>query len=210
MTRTSPVPPAPQLLTAAILAGGQGARMGGADKGLIEIAGKPLIERVFERLRPQVAEILICTNRNHEIYARYGHPLLRDRGAEYAGPMAGMAVALTAARTTQVLFVPVDAPYLPVDLASRLCMAAENHDTDLCVAHDGRHMIPVCCLVSVRLAADLEASLARGERSVQTWLHRHQALEVSFAEWPREFWSVNTPQELITAEKLLKTRDSLA
>ena len=123
-----PVPPAPAAITGLILAGGRARRMGGEDKGLIPLAGRPLIAWVIDALAPQVGRILISANRNQAAYAAFGHPVIGDEavGAELAGfqgPLAGIAAAMTRMETPWLLTLPCDAPLAPADLASRLAAA---------------------------------------------------------------------------------------
>src|SRR5687767_10821159 len=107
-------------ITGVILAGGQGRRMGGADKGLVEFLGKPLISHVIQRLSPQVDEILISANREMETYAALGHPVMADALEGFAGPLAGLHMGMTEARHPYVLTVPCDTPLLPMSLVERL------------------------------------------------------------------------------------------
>ena len=134
MPRQPPPPPAPAAITGLILAGGQARRMGGQDKGLVPLAGRPLIAWVIAALTPQVGRILISANRNQAAYAGFGHPVIGDEagGAELAGfqgPLAGIATAMTRAETPWLLTLPCDAPLAPADLVSRLA-AALAHGPD--------------------------------------------------------------------------------
>ncbi|MGB9128090.1 MAG: molybdenum cofactor guanylyltransferase, partial [Thiobacillus sp.] len=99
-------------VAAVILAGGQGQRMGGADKGLIGYRGRPLIEWALAALSPQVGEILISANRNFETYAAYGHRVLPDTLPDFPGPLAGVLAALEAVNVDWLLVVPCDTPHL--------------------------------------------------------------------------------------------------
>jgi molybdopterin-guanine dinucleotide biosynthesis protein A len=204
MTRTNTVPS----LTAAILAGGEGSRFGGADKGFLLLHGKSLIERMLMQLESQADHVLISANRNLEAYACYGHPVIRDQGTGFEGPLAGICAALQAACTEWVLFVPVDAVQLPENFAQRMCAATHQNGSatpsGTVVVHDGVSIIPVACLIHRRLSGDLDAALASGQRSMRDWLKRHQAVEVHFDEHPRAYWSVNTPEELQALEHSLK------
>lgn len=193
--RTSTVPRSD--LTGGILAGGQGSRLGGTDKGWLEIGGQPLIERVLERLQPQVdGAIVINANRRTADYARYGWPVVGDALADFPGPLAGIEALLAAARTEWVLCVPVDAARLPADLAQRLCAAARQNGSRAAFVSTAEGPIPVCCLLSRTLYDDLRTRLSAGERRVQLWLARVGAVAVPYDDWPREYWSVNTPEEL--------------
>src|SRR3982751_4442728 len=107
-------------VTGVVLAGGQGSRMGGVDKGLQPFRGKPMAAHVLERLAPQVDEILINANRNAEAYAQFGHRVIADEVAGFAGPLAGFERGLAHASGALVVTVPCDSPFLPVDLVARL------------------------------------------------------------------------------------------
>ena len=115
-------------ITGLILAGGRARRMGGQDKGLIPLAGRPLIAWVIEALRPQVGSILISANRNQAAYAAFGYPVIGDEAGGpdltgFQGPLAGIAAAMTLAQTPWLLTLPCDTPLLPADLAARLAAA---------------------------------------------------------------------------------------
>ena len=100
-------------ISAVILAGGRGARMGGADKGLLPLGGKPMIAHVIERLAPQVGTLLICANRNLEAYRQFGLPVISDHFADYCGPLAGLHSALSTISTDWLISAPCDTPFLP-------------------------------------------------------------------------------------------------
>jgi len=156
-------------VSAVVLAGGQGRRMGGADKGLVEYRGRPLVEWVLDTLVPQVDEILISANRNLERYAAYGHQVLPDTLPDFPGPLAGVLAVLEAVDTDWLLVVPCDTPHLPADLASRLLQAAQRENVPLAVAADDERVHHSCFLVRVDQRSKLAAYLARGERAVRLW-----------------------------------------
>lgn len=185
-----------EAITAVILAGGQGRRMGGIDKGLVELAGKPLVGWILEAVRPQVGAVLINANRSAERYARFGHPLIQDDLDGYPGPLAGMASGLAACETPWALFVPCDGPRVPATLAERLHRAATQADAPIAAAHDGERLQPVYALVRRDLLADLRAQMASGERRIARWFAGHGAATVDFADVADCFVNVNTPDEL--------------
>ena len=124
-----------------ILAGGQASRMGGKDKGLIELNQKPLIEHVIERLSPQTPRILINANRNQDAYSKFGF-VFSDQFKDFPGPMGGIHAGLMHAETDWVGFVPCDSPQISTDLVERFCQFVKE-DSDILVAHDGDHQQPV-------------------------------------------------------------------
>src|SRR5437763_8732222 len=151
-------------LTGLVLAGGQGSRMGGVDKGLQEFRGKPMAAHVIERLAPQVDEILVNANRNPEAYERFGHRVIADEIEGFAGPLAGFERGLAHATGDLVVTVPCDSPFLPRDLVARLRGAIEASGDDIAVAKTGTQAHPVFCLMRRSVHASLAAFLARGER----------------------------------------------
>ncbi len=193
-------------VTGVILAGGRARRMGGRDKGLIEVGGAPMVRRVAERLALQVGAVLINANRNLPRYAELGYPVVSDVVAGYHGPLAGMASGLQAAQTPLVVTVPCDSPLLPGDLVARLC-AGLGRDAAIAVAHDGERMQPVFSLLRTELLEDLRAWLASGERKIDRWYARHPHSLVDFSDHPETFVNVNTPEDRAAVESRLAEAD---
>lgn len=184
-------------VAAVILAGGQGRRMGGADKGLIEYQGRPLIEWALAALAPQVDELVISANRNLEIYAAYGHRVLPDTLPDFPGPLAGVQAALQAVAAADWLLVaPCDTPHLPADLAARLLAAALRANVPLAVAADAGRMHHSCFIVRTDQRDNLAAYLARGERAVRHWQAGLPSTTVRFEA--ACFANFNQPQDLRT------------
>jgi molybdopterin-guanine dinucleotide biosynthesis protein A len=177
-----------------VLAGGQGRRMGGVDKGLQPLRGKPMAQWALERLAPQVDELLINCNQNLEAYARFGRRLVPDEIGGFAGPLAGLHAGLKAAAHPLVVTVPCDSPYLPLDLVSRLCVAIP--DKDLAVAKTGDQPHPVFSLVRKDVLQSLEAFLAGGGRKIDAWYASLRTIEVSFDDEADAFRNINTREEL--------------
>ena len=115
-------------VTGIILAGGQGRRMGGVDKGLQPLKGRPMAAWAIERLAPQVDEILLNANQNLEAYARLGYRVVPDSLGGFAGPLAGLHAGLQAASQPLVVTVPCDSPFLPLDLVARLKEKLSQHE----------------------------------------------------------------------------------
>ncbi len=192
-------------ITALILAGGRARRLGGRDKGLTRLGDQPLIAHVIERLRPQVAHILISANRNREHYAAFGFPVLSDQQADYAGPLAGMASAVGHVATPRLLSVPCDAPLLPPQLAARLDRALDESGKALAVAHDGQRLQPLFMLLEKNLLEDLRASVAQGRHKVRDWVGAHDPVVVDFSDCPRCFLNVNDERDLQRAEQYVSS-----
>ena len=187
-------------ITGVILAGGQGRRMGGVDKGLRELRGKPMIEWVLERFAPQVDSVLINANQNLELYARFGHPVITDEIGGFAGPLAGLQCALSAARHPLVATVPCDSPFLPADLVARLDTALQVRQAQLAVARTGSQPHPVFCLCRRDVLPHLTQFLAGGGRKIDAWYATLRVVEVAFDDEPDAFSNINTPEELSAFE----------
>lgn len=182
-------------ITGVILAGGRARRMGGDDKGLVALAGRPMIEHVLSRLEHQVHSLIINANRNLDRYAQYGHRVVSDPSDDFSGPLAGMASAMGTANTPYILTAPCDCPVLPKDLAHRLASTLSDANADIAVAHDGERMQPVFALMSVALRPSLEQALAEDERKIDRWYARHTVALADFSDQAQAFRNVNTPQE---------------
>lgn len=185
-------------ITGVVLAGGRAERMGGRDKGLLLLAGQPLIAHAVRRLRPQVAELLISANRNLEAYRRFGCRVIADGDGEFRGPLAGILAAMRVADTPYLLTAPCDSPLLPPDYAERMWTALKRASLSV-ACHEGCWQ-PVFALVPVALRDDLASCLAAGESGAGRWLRRHQPAPVEFPDWPALFRNVNTPESLARLE----------
>jgi len=184
-------------ITGVILAGGEARRMGGHDKGLVEVAGRPMIEYVLESLRPQVKDVMINANRNAGFYARYGVPVIADG-------LAGMASGMQAARTPMIITVPCDSPFVPDDLVQRLAAAKQDTNAEIAVADNGERMQPVFALLDRELLGSLEGFLGRGERKIDRWFAEHRCTRVDFSDRPETFINVNTPEEVTRVEMMIR------
>jgi molybdopterin-guanine dinucleotide biosynthesis protein A len=188
-------------VTGLVLAGGQGSRMGGVDKGLAPFRGRPMVAHVLDRLAPQVDEILVNANRNPEAYAAFGHRVIADEIPGFAGPLAGFERGLAHARGELVATVPCDSPFLPADLVARLRAALEAAGADLAVAKTGAQAHPVFCLMRRGVHASLAHFLASGQRKIDKWYAALAVVEVAFDDEPDAFANINTRDELADLEK---------
>jgi molybdopterin-guanine dinucleotide biosynthesis protein A len=184
-----------------VLAGGQGRRMGGVDKGLIEFRGRPFVAHVIERLRPQVDALLINANQNLEQYAAFGHDVVPDRLGGFAGPLAGLDAGLHATTAPLLVTAPCDSPFLPRDLVARLANARADDDADLAVARTGKQPHPVFALVHTRVRPHLARFLASGERKIDLWYSTLRVVEVAFDDEPEAFININTRGEIAQFER---------
>lgn len=182
-------------VTGLILAGGLGRRMGGRDKGLQPFRGKPMSAWAIERLAPQVDVLLVNANQNLEQYQAFGFPVVSDRIAGFAGPLAGLHTGLLACETPLLVTAPCDSPFLPGDLVARLRSALEAAGAELAVAKTGNQPHPVFSLVRREVLDGLTAYLEGGGRKVDTWYAALNVAEVPFED-ERAFANINTLDEL--------------
>jgi molybdopterin-guanine dinucleotide biosynthesis protein A len=190
-------------ITAIVLAGGRGTRMGGVDKGLQLFNGRPLTLQAKQRLASQVGRVIINANRNLDTYRTLGSDVYPDDDAEFAGPLSGFAVGLAHCETPYLLTVPCDSPRFPIDLAHRLAINMqkdlEQDDYDIAMAAQGGWTQPVFCLIKRTLLPDLLEFMASGKRKIDAWTAQHKTVIVNFDEPhddPLAFANVNTLSEL--------------
>ena len=196
-------------ITAAVLAGGKARRMGGGDKGLVEVAGKSMVAHVIDALRPQAAEVIVNANRNEGTYrAVTGCRVVADTVGDFAGPLAGMASALEASASRLLLTAPCDSPLVSPVLGPRLHAAMAGDDAEIAVAHDGDRMQPVFALLARSLLPDLHAFLVAGGRKIDAWYATRRTVTADFSDIPDMFLNVNTPQERDRLEQRLAPRDT--
>jgi len=193
-------------ISAIILAGGRATRMNGADKGLVPLQQKPLIQHVINRLAPQVDEILINANRELAQYQALGYTVLQDEVEDFLGPLAGFSLGLQHAKHDYVLTVPCDSPLLPINLAQRMMADLVKHKADIAVASSGGNTHPVFCLCKKTVLPSLTAYLEQGERRVSAWQKSQQYIEVDFSDGSEAFTNLNTLEDLAALElKLSKS-----
>jgi len=186
-------------ITGLVLAGGQGRRMGGVDKGLVPLDGRPLAAHALARLEPQVSGCLVSANRHLDVYARFGVPVLTDTLPDHPGPLAGVLAGLAACPTDWLLTVPCDTPHFPVDLARRLAAAAVAAQADIALAattEAGRTQLqPVFCLVRRVLHDDLARFMADGGSSPRQWAAGRDAATALFED-TAAFANANTVDDV--------------
>jgi molybdopterin-guanine dinucleotide biosynthesis protein A len=175
MQLMSPLPHTQQPIAGGILAGGEGRRFGGLDKGWIAYRGRSFVEQVLSRLQPQVGELLISANRNLDRYQALGFPVLSDRLG--AGPLAGLLRLLESANSPWLLTAPCDALELPRDLARQFSEIQRSQDADIVVLADDDGVHPTVSLTRTSLAPDIEAFMRDGGLSLQRWQSRHRVVQ---------------------------------
>ena len=200
---------APEVV-AVVLAGGLSRRMGGGDKGLLELDGRPILDHVIDRVAPQVRMVVVNANGDAERFARWNRPVAADVLPDNPGPLVGVLTGMdwTVANLPGVewiVTVPTDAPFLPRDLIERFLEAVDRESADMaCAVSDGqRH--PVCGLWPVSLRMDLRHALVEdGIRKVDKWTGQHEVADVDFSTDPIDpFFNANEPADLDEAHRLL-------
>ena len=195
-----------EAITAVILAGGRGSRMGGVDKGLQNFNGVSLALHTLLRIGPQVGEVIINANRNLGAYESFGVPVWPDNASlgEYAGPLAGFMTGLERCETPYLLTVPCDTPLFPADLVARLAQSMAAEDADFAVAcareEDGKlRPQPVFCLMHTGMLESLMRFTRDGGRKIDAWTAQHKTTVVPF-DLPTDdvqgFFNANTLAEL--------------
>jgi molybdenum cofactor guanylyltransferase len=194
-------------VTGVLLAGGQSRRMGGGDKGLLPLAGKPMLGHVICRLQPQVGAVVINANGDPGRFAAFGLPVVADTIAGFVGPLAGVLAgmrwsAANAPAARWIVTAAGDAPLLPDNLVTELIAAVAGRPHAIALAQSHGELHPVIGLWPIALADDLEEQLGAGVRKVLAWTDRHGTVPVPFP--PARvcgididpFFNANTPQEL--------------
>lgn len=191
-----------------VLAGGLSRRMGGGDKALKELGGKPMLAHVVERLRPQVSSMVLNANGDPARFSQFGLPITPDPIEGFAGPLAGVLAGLRWAESNApdarwVASAAADTPFFPKDLVQRLAQEADTSEPTIALAASGGHRHPVFGLWPVALADDLENFLRTVEtRKVLAWVSRHANVEVPFEHYEHNgavldpFFNTNTPDDM--------------
>ncbi|MDZ7802526.1 molybdenum cofactor guanylyltransferase MobA [Thiohalophilus sp.] len=187
---------APTTITGIVLAGGRARRMQGQDKGLLPYQGRPLIEHVCERLRPQVAKLCLNANRHREIYQRYGYPVIEDMWPDFPGPLAGFYSALQQCAGEWFCFVPCDTPQLPTDLVARLRETATKAQVPVVAVTDGEHLHGTLCLLHRSCESALLSYYQQGHHRVQEWIRSQSYALVDYGDQSQALININEPQQL--------------
>jgi molybdenum cofactor guanylyltransferase len=204
----------PSIVTGVILAGGQSRRMGGGDKGLLELAGKPMLSHVIDRLGHQVGRMVINANGDPGRFTAFALDVAPDTLAGFVGPLAGVLAGMrwSEANTPAARWIVTaagDAPMLPLDLVSKLTAAVGDRPNAIALAQSAGELHPVIGLWPVSLVEDLQAALESGVRKVLHWTDRHGTVAVDFPMMRvggvevDPFFNANTPQELDSLRAML-------
>ena len=197
-------------VTGLILAGGQGRRMGGVDKGLQMFRGKRLVDHVYARLAPQVGGIIINANQNHDAYKTFGVRVVSDAIGNFAGPLAGLHAGLSVSRRPYLATVPCDSPFVPEDLVERLMARLNESGAAIAVATTGGRPEPVFCLVRRSVLESLTIFLKSGGRKVYDWYASLPLVEVDFDDQAEAFSNINTREELASFEAGMTQKETTA
>jgi len=205
-------------ILACVLAGGQSRRMGGGDKPLLTLDGRPMLSHILERLTPQVDHVILNANGDPERFTQFGLPVVPDPVGEYAGPLAGILAGLTYAKAhfpdvTHVVSIAGDTPFFPKKLVKQLAGAVPPDQPVIALASSHEKLHPVFGLWPVDLADDLAAWLERGENGkVLAFVDRYDSIEVAFDKENKygldPFFNANRPDDLETARLALAKKNA--
>lgn len=209
MSAASPEPVLPPV-AGVILAGGRSRRMGGGDKWLLPLGGRPLLEHVIERVSGQVRQLALNANGDASRFAQFRLPVIADGIPDYPGPLAGVLAGMEWARRHApdcpwIATFPADAPFLPHDLVARLLARLRERNADVAAAEGGGRSQHLAAVWAVALAGDLRRAICdEGIRRVEAFQARFRTERVPFGNDARPFLNVNAPDDLRRAEHLLE------
>ncbi|GJL83202.1 MAG: molybdenum cofactor guanylyltransferase [marine bacterium B5-7] len=183
-------------VTALVLCGGRARRLGGVDKGLHPVLGRPLVEYVIERIEPQVMTLILNANRNIPYYENYGYRVVGDRNRDFDGPLAGVLAGLRSCRTDWLVSVPCDAPCVARDLVVKLLDAAQMQDAEIACAFDGTRLQPTFSLYRTTLTAPLAEYLDQGERKIDRFFERRRFVKSDFSGQSGDFVNLNSDDDV--------------
>jgi molybdopterin-guanine dinucleotide biosynthesis protein A len=187
-------------ISGVILAGGLARRMQQQDKGLVLFKDKSMIHYAIQAMLPVVDELFINANRNIATYQTFSYPIISDENDDFAGPLAGVYVALKASQYDTLLVVPCDSPFINTVSLQCLIEQKEKHKADIAVAYDGKRIHPVFMAIKSSLKASLQAYLASGERKIDRWFEEHNYIKVDLSSTPDIFLNINTLEQLAELE----------
>lgn len=188
-----------------ILAGGRARRLGGVDKALQPLAGRPLLAHVLDRARPQLGHLAISAHGDPSRFAAWGLPVLADPIPDFAGPLAGILAGMEwaqglAPRPRWLVSLPCDTPFLPGDLVARLLAPCLAGSAEIACAASGGRSHPVVAVWPLTLLEELRRALSEeGLRKVDLWAGRYRLTEIAFEGTPDPFLNINRPEDLTLA-----------
>ena len=195
-----------------ILAGGQSRRMGGGDKCVRPLNGKPILQWIIDRARPQVSNLVLSANGDPSRFSQFGLEVFSDSIPGSAGPLAGILSGMEWARSQNsenewIVTFPADAPFIPTDLVARFVEKAQAEDAQLVSAISAGRTHPVCGLWSISLLDELRSAMINEEmRKIDLWTARYRISTVEFRTDPVDpFFNINHAEELSQAEELARS-----
>ena len=182
-----------------VLAGGEGRRFGGQDKGLVEYQGKPLIEHAIAAFANYTDDLIISANRNLERYKEYGYPVVSDLNKTYAGPLAGILAACIQSSNEWLLIIACDQPGIDNTLASAMLKLAETKKPGLVITNDGKRDQPLPMLLHISLKSTIEDFLNAGDRKVGLWQTQQNSAILKSGRL-KQTRNINSPEDLLDDE----------
>ncbi|MEH6626780.1 MAG: molybdenum cofactor guanylyltransferase MobA [Motiliproteus sp.] len=179
-----------------ILAGGRGSRMGGRDKGLVELNNQPFVEHALKIVSPYSDDVIISCNRNQQFYRNYSEILVTDSSKDYPGPLAGIQAGMQRARHQALLVLPCDTPMIPADLPLKLFQAFEQQPDAISLINDGERLQPLHAIIPTRYLSSLNDFLLTNQRGVIHWYKQHPMTEVDYQGQAEFFTNINRLDEL--------------
>lgn len=187
-------------LGAVVLAGGLARRMGGEDKGLVTLNGRPMVTWSVEAVQTVASATVINANRNLDRYSAYGVPVIKDILSDFQGPLAGLYSGCNYLNTDWVLMCPCDTPFIQSTLIDHLWKATLDTEHPVVVAHDGERLQSVFSIVLRTLAPSIKNFLERGERKIDRWYEEVGFARVDCSAYSAMFENINTPEQIALSE----------
>ncbi len=194
-------------IVAVILAGGQARRMGGGDKTLIDLGGKPILEHILDRLIPQCEHVMLNANGDLERFKAFGYPVVADPIDGFLGPLAGIlagldAVAIRYPEKTHLLSLAGDTPFIPHNLIDQMCTHASLSNIVCAVSQGRRH--PVFGLWPVSIRSELRDQLINHDvRKIDSFTADYEVALCPFDGVPDPFFNINTDEDIDKASRIL-------
>jgi len=189
-------------LTLVILAGGKAQRLGGKQKGLLPVQGKPMIQHLTEKFHNKVARLIINANADSDRYLNFADAVVADTLDDFQGPLAGILAGMQNAETCYMLVLPCDVPMVPGDVISMLSTAMQQ-DTDVAVVSLQHRLQPVCLLLRTDLVQNLQTALSQGTRKAEDWVRSLRFVQVDDTNREQCYMNVNTADDLQHVESML-------
>ena len=196
-------------ISAIILAGGQGRRLGGKNKGLLNIKGETFVARLLSNLSTQTKTQIISANNDIVQYQQLNRTVIQDENDNYQGPLSGIISCQEEIRTDLILTLPCDSPLVPLNLTKKLLSSYnQNAQTRLCVVHDGERRQNLFMLFHRDLLQNMQQYFQSGERKVQNWIDQQDFIEVDFSDQAISFTNINKESDMSKLLMLIEQENS--